>query len=255
MKSVHHLFRALHSIFRALHSKTLSVVIFAVFQVFAQGQPVSLALSARASAFETYQNLVPELANDGRPDTRWSGIPGHNSGGWYELDWACPVRAAQVVVVQYDRYVNEMDLQVWDDSSQIWQTLRHFGRPGQKLPKVVEWRFAPLSCSKLRLANITGGPSFTEVQVFEKPFSPPPQIVLASDANGNFIGVVADGWGGVPLGAVEVSLSGEAGAGQWEAKARSDSNGLFFAPMPLGMSGQVSASALPSPDRDWAVTH
>jgi hypothetical protein len=77
----------------------------------------NLALSARASAFEFQPGLPPELANDGQQETRWSGIPGHNIGGWYELHWEQPVRIGQVIVFQYDRYVREMDVQVWDDDA------------------------------------------------------------------------------------------------------------------------------------------
>ena len=219
-----------------------------------QDKPVNLALSAHASAFEDFEGMTADLAQDGKTGTRWSGVPGHNSGGWYELDWNQPVRIAQVVVLQFDRFVNEMDVQAWDDASKAWVALGHLGRPEEKLPKVVEWRFEARSCSKLRLANITGGPSFTEVEVFERPFTPAPELSLASDANGNFIGMVADGWGSAPLAGIEVSLSGQAAAGPWQAPARSDSNGLFFAPMPLGLSGEVSVTARPPQQDAWPVT-
>ncbi len=219
----------------------------------AQEKPVNLALSAHASAFEDYEGMTADLAQDGKTGTRWSGVPGHNSGGWYELDWDQPVRIAQVVVLQFDRFVNEMDLQMWDDSSRDWVTLRHFGSPEEKLLRTVDCRFEQRSSSKLRLANITGGPSFTEVEVFEHPFAPAPQLSLASDANGNFIGMVADGWGSAPLPGVDVSLSGNAAAGPWQRAARSDSNGLFFAAMPVGMSGEVSLTARPPQEEAWPV--
>jgi hypothetical protein len=79
--------------------------------------PRNLALEAQASAFEEYQGMGAALANDGRLETRWSGIPGHNVGGWFQLDWAQPVRVGEVVVFQHDRYVKEMDLQVWDSTN------------------------------------------------------------------------------------------------------------------------------------------
>ena len=154
-----------------------------------------------------------------------------------------PVRVAEVVVLQFDRSVSEMDLQVWDESSGAWVTLVASAARRRSCPRSMECRFEPRTCSKLRLANITGGPSFTEVEVFERPFAPAPQLSLASDANGNFIGMVADGWGSAPLAGVEVSLSGQAAAGPWQTPARSDSNGLFFAPMPLGLSGAVFVTA------------
>jgi hypothetical protein len=183
------------------------------------------------------------LANDGRMETRWSGIPGHNVGGWFQLDWAQPVRVGEVVVFQHDRYVKEMDLRVWDSTNQVWVTVEHLGRPDRRLPKVVVCRFPSRLTTRVRLANITNGPSFWEVQVFEEPYSQPPVVSLASDSDGHFIGMVSDAWGSDPLGGMEVALSGQAKSGPWQATARSDDKGLFFVPMPLGLSATVSAQA------------
>ena len=61
-------------------------------------------------------------------ETRWSGIPGHNTGGWYELAWDRPVRVGEIVVLQYDRYVQEMDVQVWDGDTRSWVSLQHLGQ-------------------------------------------------------------------------------------------------------------------------------
>ncbi len=210
--------------------------------------PANLALTARASAFETYQGMTADQANDGRMDTRWSGIPGHNTGGWYELDWDQPVRLSEVVVFQHDRYVKEMDLQVWEDETRTWVTLQHFGDPNSRLPRVVVCRFKTRTTTRMRLANITNGPSFTEVQVFEHAFSHPPVVNLASDAAGNFIGMVSDEWGSAPLAGAEVALRGHAKSGPWQATVRSETTGLFFAPVPLGLTGQVQVTAaLPEP--------
>jgi hypothetical protein len=65
--------------------------------------------------------------------------------------------------------------------------------------------------------------------------------------------MVADGWGSAPLAGIAVSLSGQASAGPWQAAARSDSNGLFFASMPLGLSGEVSVTAQPPQQDAWPV--
>ncbi|HEY5910883.1 MAG TPA: glycoside hydrolase family 2 TIM barrel-domain containing protein [Verrucomicrobiae bacterium] len=204
--------------------------------------PQNIALTAQASAFESYQGMTPNLANDGSMDTRWSGVPGHNTGGWYELEWDQPVRVGEVIIFQHDRYVKEMDLQVWDQDSQAWVTLEHLGTPDARLPRVVVCRFKSRSTRRVRLANITNGPSFTEVQVFENAFSHPPAVNLASDANGNFIGMVSDEWGSAPVAGAEVWLKGGSKSGPWQNSARSDDYGLFFVPMPLGLTGQVSVS-------------
>ncbi|MHB8521010.1 MAG: glycoside hydrolase family 2 TIM barrel-domain containing protein [Limisphaerales bacterium] len=206
----------------------------------ADTSPVNLAERAHASAFESYGDMTPDLANDGKPETRWSGIPGHNTGGWYELDWDQPVRLGEVVIHQYDRFVKELDVQVWDDTTGTWVTLQHFGLPDQRLPRVVDCRFAPRITRRLRLANITNGPSFTEVEAFEQPFARPPAVNLASDVNGHFIGIVSDAWGSAPVAGAEVSLSGQAKSGLWETTATSDDHGLFFAPMPLGLVGPLT---------------
>ena len=202
--------------------------------------PENLAVKAHASAFEDYQGMVAALANDGRLETRWSGIPGHNVGGWFQLAWDQPVRVGEVVVFQHDRYVKEMDVQVWDSTNQVWVTIEHLGSADRRLPKVVVCRFASRVTQRVRLANITNGPSFSEVQVFEEPYSQPPALSLASDADGHFIGMISDSWGSAPLAGAEVALSGHAKSGPWQAAARSDDHGLFFVPMPLGLSGPVT---------------
>ncbi len=202
----------------------------------------NLALTAQASAFEAYEGLAASLANDGRIETRWSGIPGHNTGGWYELDWSHPVRIGEVVIFQYDRYVKEMDVQVWDEGGRTWSTLKHLGRPDSRLPRVVDCRFQPKSTTRLRLAHITNGPSFAEVQVFASAMAHPPVVSLASDDDGHFIGIVSDEWGSAQVSGADVTLSGEAKSGVWQASARSDEHGLFFVPMPIGLAGQVTAS-------------
>ncbi len=220
----------------------------------AQDSPRNLALTARASAFEAYQGMDAGLANDGKFETRWSGIPGHNSGGWFELVWDQPVRIGEVIVFQHDRYVKEMDLQVWDEDRGSWVTLQHLGHPDSRLPKVVVCRTAPRLVRRLRLANITNGPSFTEVQIFEDPLSHPPVVNLASDANGGLIGMVSDPWGSAPVAGAAVSLSGTAKPGPWKASARSDDYGLFFVPMPLGLTGEVAVAVRLPMDAASGVT-
>jgi beta-galactosidase len=205
----------------------------------------NLARSAKASAFESYQGMTPDLAVDGVEETRWSGVPGHNEGGWFELAWDRPVRIAEVVVVQHGRYVNEMDLRIWDEGGRDWTTLRHFGKPETKLPRIVTCDFEPRTIRKLRFAAITGGPSFLEVKVYERPATAlrKPVVALASDADGGFIGMVCDERGDVPFEGAAVILTGRARRGEWRETAKSGSNGVFYAPMPAGLSGTVAVSA------------
>ncbi|MCX6905726.1 MAG: hypothetical protein NTW03_20045, partial [Verrucomicrobia bacterium] len=158
----------------------------------------------------------------------------------------------QIVVHQYDRYVTEMDVQVWDDEAGAWVTVQHFGQPERRLPKVAVCRFKPRPTTRLRLANIANGPSFNEVQVFEEPFAIAPAVSLASDANGKFIGMISDGWGSEPLKDAWVRLCGQAQSGSWRGSAQSDQYGLFSAPMTLGATGQITAAAQLAPSGTWA---
>jgi hypothetical protein len=211
----------------------------------AEEAPRNLALSARASAFESYQSMTPELAVDGKMETRWSGIPGDETNGWFQLDWDQPVRVSEAVVFQHDRYVREMDLQAWDDAAANWRTIEHLGQANGRLPKVVVSQFGAMSTRRLRLANILGGPSFTEIMVFERAFARPPVLTLASDCDGHFIGIVCDEWGSAPARDAEVVVSGQAEGGAWSESARTDGHGLLTIPMPVGMTGQISATIRP----------
>jgi hypothetical protein len=199
----------------------------------------NLALQAKATASEQQGNLAPELAIDGRKDTRWSGIPGHNEGVWFQLTWPKPVTISQVLLHQYDRYVTQLDVQTWDESTSSWKTQTHLGDAASRLPKVAAASFDAVKTTKLRIGNIANGPSFTEVEVYEKPL--PPKVVLGSDVNGNFLGIACDFSGNAPVQMAKVELSGESVTGKWKTTATTDQHGLFIAKMPLGLKGEVKA--------------
>jgi beta-galactosidase len=201
--------------------------------------PRNLALDAHASASESQDDLLPEKAIDGKRDTRWSGIPGHNAGVWYQLEWDNPVEAGEIIVHQYDAYVSELDVQVRADKTAEWKTIQHFGKPEDRLPKVIACRFAPRKICGVRFANIMNGPSFTEVEVYSKPFTKGIVTNVASDLRGGIVGIVSDGPGDTPVEGAEVTLSGKGGGGAWKATVVSDAKGMFFTPMPLGLTGAV----------------
>lgn len=215
----------------------------------------NLALAARATASETYQDLTPEKAIDGQTQTRWSGIPGHNADVWFQLEWDAPVRIAEVVLRQYDRFVMELDVQVWDERAGDWRTLQHFGEPGKRLPLVVVCRTAPQETRRLRIGNTTNGPSFTEVEAYAAHFAQGLATRLASDVDGHFVGLVTDALGASPVPDAAVTLTGRARGGaaaggsgaaeqEWTATARSDENGLFIVPMPVGLSGALNVRTI-----------
>ena len=203
----------------------------------------NLAKQAHATASESYDDMTPEKAIDGARDTRWSAIPGHNTGVWFQLEWDKPVRIGEVVIHQFDRFMMELDVQIWDATKNDWRTMKHFGQHGKRLSKVVLCQFEPQETTRLRIGNITNGPSFTEVEVYEKPFlSRKPIVRLASEVNGNFVGMVTDSWGTAPIEGAEVTLSGQSKRGAWKETAHSNDKGMFFAPMPIGMTGSVEAA-------------
>jgi hypothetical protein len=158
------------------------------------GSP-NLAREAQASASESYQSLTPEKANDGNPATRWSGIPGRNSGVWFELGWKNPVRIAEVIIYQADAYVMELDIQAWDAAKNDWRAVRHLGKLGTKLPRVIIVSFPVEETERLRIADITNGPTFSEVEVYAEPQPRRLSVQAASDLNGKILGIVTDQWG------------------------------------------------------------
>ncbi len=202
--------------------------------------PKNLALAAKATASETQDDLTPEKAIDGKMDTRWSGIPGHNEGVWYQLEWKEPIEVGEVVIHQFDTFAMQWNVQVLDAKTAQWRTVQHFGRPGVKLPLVVTCRFTPCKVTGVRIADITNGPSFNEVEVFSRPFARGLTTTLASDLQGHFIGIVSDAAGASPVEGAEVTLSGKSPGGPWKSTAKSDAKGLFTADMPLRLAGPVA---------------
>jgi len=198
---------------------------------------INLALKAQASASESYNDFTPDKAIDGNQSTRWSGIPGHNEGVWYQLKWDSPVTIRQIVLKQYDTFTTQLDIQTYSESSKKWKTIKHLGTPDSKLPLIVVASFEPFQADRIRIGNICNGPSFTEVEVYAA--EKPDKTVLGSDANGNIIGVVCDHWGGSPVVNAKVTLKGTAKVGEWQAQAKTNSHGLFEVAMPLGLVGDI----------------
>jgi beta-galactosidase len=202
--------------------------------------PRNLALDAKATASELLDAMTPEKAIDGKMDTRWSGIPGHNQGVWYQLEWKEPVEVGEVVIHQYDTFAMEWDVQVLDAKTAEWRTVQHFGKPGVKLPLVVACRFMPCKVTGVRIGAISNGPSFNEVEVFSRPFARGLATRVASDLQGHFIGIVSDSVGASPVEGAQVTLSGKTPVGPWKSSAKSDAKGLFTADMPVRLVGPVT---------------
>ena len=202
--------------------------------------PINLAHDAVASASENFgAEMSADKAIDGNEGTRWSGIPGHNSGVWFQLSWKQPITVGQLVIKQFDRFSMEWDIQAWDSNSQEWKTIRHDGQNGKRLPLVVVEDLPRLKTTAIRIANITNGPSFKEVEVYSLPFSYPPTVTVASDLQGNFLGIVTDYFGSEGKPNVEVKFVGENHDGPWQGATTTDSHGLFKVPMIAHLQGKV----------------
>ena len=197
-------------------------------------KPRNLALDGRAKRSESLGDLTPEKAIDGKMETRWSGIPGHNQGVWFQIDWPKPIEIGEVIVHQYDRFVYEFDVQTRTDKTDAWRTVQHFGRPGERLPKVVPCRFKPAKVSGIRIGNITNGPSFTEVIVHQQPLADGLVTQLASDLRGHFIGVTTDSLGNTPIEGAEVTLSGYSKGGPWQTTVPATTRACSLPPCPWG---------------------
>lgn len=210
----------------------------------------NLARRAHATGSETQDPYAAQFAIDGDLKTRWSGIPGHNKDVWFELAWDAPVEVGCVVIHQFDRFVTEFDLDAWDDAKQEWRTLAHFGNPHDRLALVILWRRAaadkPVRTSKLRLARIANGPSFTEIEVYSDPFAQPPELHASGDADGHIVAIVTDHLGTAPLAGARVTLTIPTPAGDRKVAATSDDHGLLFVDAPPGMSGTIATEIAPT---------
>lgn len=249
---------------------SLFVCLFALVG-FASAKPENLALAAKGTASEFQPGYPSGLANDGKEDTRWSGIPGHNSGVWYQLEWTQPVLVGQLIIKQFQTFSWEWDIQVWDDSSSGWKTIRHDGKPNTTLPLVVVDTFdTPTLTKRLRIGNITHGPSFNEVEVYASPNTYQPIVSLASDLRGNFVGMVSDAFGSAPIEGKTVDVLCETTHGVSKLKAISNEKGLFFVKMPVGLiktvytefddhqqkfpAAQFQRAITPQDSRQWVVS-
>jgi hypothetical protein len=204
----------------------------------------NLARKAHATGSETQEAYAAPLAIDGDPKTRWSGIPGHNEGVWFELAWDAPVEVGCVVIHQFDRFVTQFDLDAWDDAAQKWTTLAHFGKPRERFAPVILWRLAAsadaaVKTSKLRLARIANGPSFTEIEVYSDRWAEAPELHASGDADGHVVGIVTDRFGAAPVAGCALVLDFETPLGTRHASALTDDHGLFFLEAPPGMRGAI----------------
>jgi len=144
-------------------------------------------------------------------------------------------RSGEVVIHQFDTFAMEWNVQVLDAKTAEWRTVQHFGKPGVKLPLVVTCRFTPSKVTGVRIADITNGPSFNEVEVYSRSFARGLATQLGFRFAGAFHRHRLGRAGASPVEGAEVTLSGESPAGPWKSTAKSDAKGLFTADMPCDL--------------------
>ncbi|MDW7658093.1 MAG: glycoside hydrolase family 2 TIM barrel-domain containing protein [Bacillota bacterium] len=66
-------------------------------------------------------------------------------------------------------------------------------------------------------------------------------VNLAADLRGNIIGIAADTLNNRPLAAHQVTIGGTNHSGQWSVVCTTDEKGMLECPMPLGLTGDISA--------------
>ncbi|MGB8011869.1 MAG: glycoside hydrolase family 2 TIM barrel-domain containing protein [Terriglobales bacterium] len=203
----------------------------------------NLALAARATASSASEGTKAENLTDGDiAHTQWTAKDGTNPADtWVELNWPGMVQFQEVVIRQEgDRKLSHLNLEIRDASGE-WHLLQSIGDSQHLLPRLILAQFGAQHTNGLRLSGFAGAVSLNEVEVYDR--TDPPVVVLASDLRNHIFGIVTDGFGTQPFADAAVQLEGTAGGTPWRASARTDENGIFQVDMPVGMEGEVTATA------------
>lgn len=204
----------------------------------------NVALTASASASSSAEGSKPEDLNDGDiAHTEWVAKDGSIPGdSWAQLDWPSPIQCQEIVIRQdSDPKLTHFNLEIRDSSGR-WELLKSVGDSEHLLPRLVLAQFNIRSTTGLRLSSFAGHIAINEIEVYNR--MDPPVIVLGSDLLNHIFGVVTDGFGTLPFGNVSVSLQGTVEGKPWGAIANTDKNGIFQVDMPVGLEGELNASAV-----------
>jgi hypothetical protein len=224
--------------------RVVVIVVALTLAVSAQENPTrNLAFTARVTASSSAEGTKPENLNDGDiAHNRWAAKDGTNPADtWAELNWPASIQFQEIVVRQEgDQKLYHLNVEARDGSGQ-WRLIQSIGDSQHLLPRLILAQFGPHNTSGLRLSGFAGSVSLNEVEVYDR--TDPPVIEVASDLLNHIFGIVTDGFGTLPFANVPVQLQGTAGDKPWHAAAQTDENGIFQIEMPVGLKGDVTASA------------
>jgi hypothetical protein len=221
------------------------VLILLCIKVAAAQQPPegNLARTARASASSEAEGTKAENLTDGNiTSTQWTAKEGTSPvDTWVELNWPKVLQFQEVVIRQEGSpKLSYLKLETRDANGQ-WQPLQAIGDSQHPLPRLILAQFAAQNTNGLRLSDFAGQVSLMEVEVYNR--IDPPVVELGSDLLNHIFGIVTDAFGTQPFVKAAVQIRGTAGGKPWEATAETDENGLFQVEMPVGLDGDVTATA------------
>jgi len=220
----------------------LAGILFSTVATAPQTLDGNLALTACATASSQSEGTKPENLIDGDiAGTPWTAKDGTEPARtWVELDWPRRVQFQEAVIRQEGDSLSSVDLEI-RDASGGWRLLRSIGGGQHVLPRNILAQFPAQDTAGLRLSHFKGKVSLMEVEVYNR--IDPPVVVLASDLLNHIFGIVTDAFGSQPFAKVAVQLRGTAGGKAWEDSAQTDASGMFQVDMPVGLEGNVTATA------------
>src|SRR5271157_1006921 len=221
----------------------LGVPVLAVALMASENPEVDLARRSQATASSESENTKPENLIDGDiTNTYWTPKDGTlPRDAWVELNWPSSVQFQEVVLRQEGSpNLSHLVLETRDADGH-WQLLQTLGDSQHLLPRLVLAQFPGQNTTGLRLADFSGKVSLMEIEVYAK--THPPVIEMGSDLLNHIFGIVTDGWGTQPFANAPVQLQGSVAGKPWRVSARTDENGMFRADMPVGLEGEIVATA------------
>lgn len=174
-------------------------------QVYAEDSPapVNLALNKQASASNTYtlSNLDPKTydaakAVDGLPDTRWA-TTNEPASYYLEVDFGTPTTFNQVIMKQPSQFSRILHYEIEYEADGGWSTAYQGSNVAGAAGAIKSSTFQTVTSSKMRLSisSFTGGPTISELEVYDLPPLAAPVLEEASTAGE---GQVKVSWSAVP---------------------------------------------------------